>query len=117
MRTQYGDARLLLQQVHEWERKFKNRVSSEADADRPGRPHTDHTPETAEHVERVIRENCRFTNNGVALELRIRHGPAHHIMHDVLQYQKGCARWVPRRLAVELKERRMDVCKNHMGLY
>jgi hypothetical protein len=41
MKTQYGDARLLLQPAYEWDRKFKNGVSSEDDVDRPGRPHTD----------------------------------------------------------------------------
>jgi hypothetical protein len=54
MKTQYGDARLLLQQVYEWNREFKYRVSREDDADRPGRSHTAYTPETVEDLERVI---------------------------------------------------------------
>jgi hypothetical protein len=95
MKTQYGDACLSLQ-VYEWGRKFKNGVSNVADADRPGRPHTAYTPETMEHVERVVRENRRVTADEVALELDISHGCAHHIMHDVLQYHKVCARWAPR---------------------
>jgi hypothetical protein len=36
MNTQYGDTCLSLQQVYEWDRKFKNGVSSVADADCPG---------------------------------------------------------------------------------
>ena len=39
------------------------------------------------------------------------HGSAHHIVHDVLQFHKVCARWVPRQLTAELKERRVDVCQ------
>jgi hypothetical protein len=62
----------------------------------------------------VIRENCRVAIDEVALELRISHGSAHRILHDVHQYQKGCARWVPRRLALELKERCMDACKKNL---
>ena len=32
------------------------------------------------------------------------HGSAHHIVHDVLQFHKVSARWVPRQLIAELKE-------------
>ena len=88
---QYGDARLLLQQVYEWDRKFKNGVSSVADADRPGRPHTAYTPVRVVHLKRVTRENRRVTTDEVNVELGIGHGCAHHIMHDVLQYHKVCA--------------------------
>ena len=45
MKMQYGDACLLLQQVYDWDRKFKSGVSSVADAVRLGRPHTADTPE------------------------------------------------------------------------
>jgi len=61
MKTQYGEACLLLQQVYEWDRNFKNGVSSKDDVDRRGRPHTAYRAETAEHAGRVIRENCRVT--------------------------------------------------------
>jgi len=38
------------------------------------------------------------------------HGSAHHIVHDVLQFHKVSARWVPRQLTAELKER-VDACQ------
>jgi hypothetical protein len=47
---QYGDACLSLQQVYEWDRKFKNGVSRVADADRPGRPHTAYTAARVVHL-------------------------------------------------------------------
>jgi hypothetical protein len=40
MKTEYGDACLLQQQVYEWDRKFKNGVSSVVDADSPCRSNT-----------------------------------------------------------------------------
>lgn len=85
---QYGDAYLSLQQVYEWDRKFKNGVSSVADVDRPGGPHTAYTPARVERLKRVTQENRRVTTDDVALELGIGHDCAHHIMHDVLQYHK-----------------------------
>jgi histone-lysine N-methyltransferase SETMAR len=45
----------------------------------------------------------------VAGELKISHGSAYHIIHDVLQYHKVSGRWVPKQLIPELKERRVDV--------
>jgi len=36
---------------------------------------------------------------------------AHHIVHDVLQFRKVSARWVPSQLTAELKERRVDACQ------
>jgi len=42
------------------------------------------------------------------------HGSAHHIVHDVLQYRKVFARWVPRQLTAELKERRVDACQEYL---
>jgi hypothetical protein len=39
------------------------------------------------------------------------HGSAHHIVRDVLQFHRLSARWVPRQLTAELKERRVDACQ------
>ena len=36
MKVQCGDARLSLQQVYEWTRKFMNNISSVTDSPRPG---------------------------------------------------------------------------------
>jgi hypothetical protein len=98
MKKQYRDACVSLQQVCEWHRKFKSGVSTLTDAARSGRPHTPTTPNSIAAVERVIRENRRV----VGAELKISHGSAHHIIHDVLQYHKFSARWVPKQLIPEL---------------
>ena len=44
MEVQYGDARLSLQKVYEWTRKFLNGVSSVTDSPRPGQAHRVVTP-------------------------------------------------------------------------
>jgi hypothetical protein len=53
----------------------------------------------------------------VAAMLGISHGSAHHIIHDVLQFHKVSARWVPRQLTLELKERHVDVCQELLRRY
>jgi transposase len=103
MKRQYGDACVSLQQVYEWHRKIKSGVSTLTDAARSSQPHTATTPNTFTAVERVIRENRRVTIDEVAGELKISHGLAHHIIHDVLQYHKVSARRVPKQLIPEMK--------------
>ena len=104
MKMQYGDACLSLQQVYDWDRKFKSGVSSVADASRSGRPHTAKTPEMVAGVKCMQRENRRITLDEVVSELNISHGSAHHIIHNMLGFRKVSARWVPRQLTPELKE-------------
>jgi len=58
-----------------------------------------------------VKENRRVTVNEIAAHLDMSHGSAHHIVHDVLQFHKVSARWVPRQLTAELKERRVDACQ------
>jgi len=58
-----------------------------------------------------MEENCHVTVNEIAAHLDMSHGSAHHIVHDVLQFHKVSARWVPGQLTAELKERRVDACQ------
>jgi len=51
-----------------------------------------------------------------ATHLDMSRGSAHHIVHDVLQFHKVCARWVPHQLIAELKERRVDACQELLKL-
>jgi len=69
------------------------------------------TPETIAAVEAIVKENHRITVHEIATHLDMSHGSAHHIVHDVLQFHKVSARWVPCQLTAELKEGRVDVCQ------
>jgi hypothetical protein len=68
------------------------------------------TPEAIGAVEAIVKENRRVTVNETAAHLDMSHGSAHHNVHDVLQFHKVSAGWVPRHLAAELKER-VDACQ------
>jgi len=61
MKVQYGDARLSLQQVYEWTRKFMNSISSVTESPRPGQAHPVVTPEAIAAVEAIVKENRRIT--------------------------------------------------------
>ena len=74
------------------------------DAPCPGQAQRVVTPQNIAAVEAVVKENCRVTLNDIAACLKISHGSSHHIVHDVLQFHKVSARWVPRQLTPELRE-------------
>jgi len=96
MKFQYGDACLSQQQLYEWSRKLANGVTSVEDAPCPGQAQRVVTPQNIAAVEATVMENRRVTRNDIAASLKISHGSAHHIVHDVLQFHKVSARWVPR---------------------
>jgi len=111
MKVQYGDACLSQQQVYEWSRTFTNGVTSVKDAPRPGQAQRVVTPQNIAAVEAIEKENRRVTLNDIAACLKNSHGSGHHIVHDVLQFHKVSARWVPRQLTPQLRKRRVDACE------
>jgi len=56
---------------------------------RPGQAHPVVTPEDIAAVEAILKENRHVTVNETAAHLDMRHGSAHHIVHDVLQFHKA----------------------------
>jgi len=104
MEVQYGDIYLSLRQVYKWNRKFLNGVSSVTDSPRSGQTHRVVTPKAIAAVEAIMKEICRVTVHEIAAHLKMIHRSAHYIVHDVLQFHKVSARWVPCQLTAELKE-------------
>jgi len=111
MKFQYGDAWLSQQQAYEWSRKLANSVTSVEDISRPGQAQRVVTPQNIAAVEAIVLENRRVTQNDIAACLKIGHGSAHRIVHDVLEFHKASSRWVPRQLTPELRERHVDTCE------
>jgi hypothetical protein len=88
-----------------------NGISSVTDSPRPGQAHRVVTPEAIAAVEAVVKENRRVIVSEIAAHMDMNHGSAHVMVLDVLQFCKVSARWVPRQLTAELKERRVDACQ------
>ena len=99
MKAQYGDACLSLQQVYEWTRKFMNNISSVTDSPQPGQAHQVVTPEAIAAA--IVKEDRRVTVNEIAAHIDKSNGSAHHIVHDILQFHKVSARWVPCQVTAE----------------
>ena len=75
------------------------------------------TPKAIAAVEAIVKKNRCVTVHEIAAHLGMSHGSAHHIVHNVLQFHKLSARWVPSQLTAELKERRVDACQEHFRLF
>jgi len=69
------------------------------------------TSEPIAAVEAIVKENHLITVHEIAAHLDMSHGSAHHIVHDIPQFHKMSARWVPHQLTAELKERCVDACQ------
>ena len=110
MRIKYGDWCMNRTQVYDWTEKFKNGVTNVEDSPRPG-------PAYTAVAENMIRENRRVTVKDVASRLYISVVSAHHIIHDELKFQNVCAKWVPKRLTPEMKERRVNACQEFLRRY
>ena len=86
MNVQYGNACLSLQQVYEWSRKFMNGVTSVTEDPRPGQAHRVVKAEDIAAVEAIVKENRPVIVKEIAADVYMSHGPAHHIVHEVIVY-------------------------------
>jgi hypothetical protein len=105
MLAKYGASCVSKTQVYEWVQNFKNGVQSVEDSPRPGQAHRVITPEMIVAAGDLIRECHRRTISKTAMEMKSSVGSAHAIVGEELHYRKICARWIPRRLTPEIKER------------
>ena len=77
------------------------------DAERSGRPRTSFTEETCHEVEQFIMNERRITVSEIAYQCDISIGSAHEIIKS-LGFHKLSARWVPRLLTSEMKQKRLN---------
>ena len=75
------------------------------------------TPEAIAAVEAIVKEKQRVTVQEIAAHPDMIHGSAQHIVHDVLQFHKMSAIWLPRQLNAEMKERRVDACQEILKIF
>lgn len=107
----YGDDTIDKSNVHRWMKKFKEGETSIEDKPRSGRPSTATTDTNRQRVDELIRADRRVTIRELAAQLDCGHNAIQKMVED-LGYRKVCAKWVPRQLTPDLKERRVEVCSD-----
>ena len=109
LRNVSGETVINISNVRRWMRRFQDGETEVAGKARSGRPSTAVDPENRELVDHLIRGNRRINIAEVADELQVSYGSVQAMLVE-MDYRKICAKWVPKRLAPDLKDRRVEVC-------
>lgn len=116
LKNVYGDSVIDVSNVRRWVKKFREGETEIEDKPRCGRPSTSVNVENEELVDDMIRGNRRITIAEIEDTLEVSYGSVQTMITE-LDYRKVCAKWVPRQLTPDLKERRVDVCTELLEAY
>ena len=110
LRQAFHDHALGRTQVFEWHARFKSGRESIEDDLRSGRPITSKTPENIAKVKELILEDRRQTIHELSTLVGIGYGVCQEILTEDLNMRRIAAKFVPRLLTTDQKQRRVDVC-------
>jgi histone-lysine N-methyltransferase SETMAR len=99
-------------QVYEWFSRFKDGNMSIEDLPRPGRPSTSRNEENIEKDRQAINEDRRKTIEQVSEETNVSWSSCQRILTEDLRMRRVSAKFVPRLLAEEQKDNRVNVCRD-----
>lgn len=109
----YGDKCMSVQMVRHWCREFSNGRKDVHDEERSGRPAVSES--IVEKIEREMLQNRRITIRELVDRIPgSSYGTVERILTEKLGYHKCCARWVPRMLTAEHKEKRLDCARQFL---
>ncbi|KYN39316.1 Histone-lysine N-methyltransferase SETMAR [Trachymyrmex septentrionalis] len=94
--------------VKYWVAEFKRGRTSE-DEHRSSRPSEVAIPEMVKEIHKMVLGDRRLKMRELADMVNISKSAVHRILAENLEMRKLCARWVPRMLTIEQKQRREDV--------
>ena len=110
LKTAYGDAALSKTRVYEWFSRFKNGEMSIEDQPRSGRPATSRSDENVDKINALIREGRRRTFDQLCEMSGIFWSSIQRILSEDLHMGRVAAKFVPRLLTGEQRERRLQSC-------
>lgn len=113
----YGDEAMSASTVKRWHKRFREGCETTEDQPRSGRPAEAVTKENIERVRQIVENDRRVTVRYIEEELDIGHSSVHKILTEHLNKRRVCARWVPRLLTEEQKQRRVEVCQAWLREY
>jgi len=98
--------------VFQWWRYFKDGNTRVIDKARSGRPSTAVTDVSIAKAEELLENDRRLTLRELSASLNFSFERTQHIVSEILQMRRACARWVPRNLTEEQMQRRVQVFTN-----
>jgi transposase len=112
----YGEHTLSYRSVRRWVEYFSTGATDLNDKHRSGRPPSAATQKNKIRVNEIIQNDRRVTVLDIMNELEIGSSAVQHIINE-LGYSEVCARWVPRQLTDELKQNRLEICRELLLRY
>ena len=100
-----------------WVAEFKRGRTNCQDEHRSGRPNEVTTPEMVKKILKMILDDRRLKVRELADMIGISKSAIHRILTENLNMKKLCARWVPRLLTMEQKQRREDVSIECLAMF
>ena len=92
--------------VFEWHKRFKEGRESVRDDERCGRSKEIRTPELIGQIKNFIDKYCQVSIETISAQFDVSVGTVHIIICEELKMRKICAKFVPRVLRDDQKERR-----------
>ena len=111
LQTAFEDECLSRSKCHEWFKRFKEGRTSTADDPRSGRPTVSTDDDHVAQVNDLVRSNRRLTIREMAEECNISFGSCQEILTEKLHMRRVAAKFVPRLMTEDQKQRRVRVCE------
>lgn len=114
LKTVYGDTAMTRSAVYKWFNRFKDgREDVESDK-RSGRPSTSRSDEKIAKVKSAVYENRRITIREISEEVQISFGSVQSILTDDLHMRRVSAKFVPKLLSEDQKEKRVSAAQDSL---
>ncbi|UYV60224.1 hypothetical protein LAZ67_1000475 [Cordylochernes scorpioides] len=97
--------------------KIQNRHTNLDDAPRPGAPVKLGDDATTWAIDKMIQSDRNISIRIISAELNLSYGSVQKFISKHLKYRKICTRWMPRLLTKEMKEKRLNACKELLERY
>ena len=112
----YGESAMSKTRVYGWYKRFQDGREDVEDDERPGRPSTSTTDENVEEVKEMVINDRRITIREVTNDVGMSIGSCHEIFSNVLGMKRVAAKFVPKLLNFEQKQRRMEVAQQSLTM-
>ena len=103
------------ERVYEWYKCFQDGREDVEDDERSRRPSTSRTDENVKKLKEMVMSNRRITIGEVADDVDISIGSFHEIFLNVLGMKRVAAKFVPKFLNFEQKQRLMEVAQESLN--
>ena len=111
-----GESAMSKTRVYEWYKRFQDGREDVEDDERPGRPSTSTTNDNMEKVKEMVMNDRRNTIREVADNVGISIGSCYEIFLNVLGMKRVAAKFVPKLLNFEQKQRRTEVAQESLTM-